>query len=468
MSVRVRGIYATALTQLLRDAGLDVVQASGPIEARFDADFPTERAAATVTTTDDRQGVGVSGDSGAVERVVGRLGDLGRDTLRWPDRLPAEAVYDGEVTETLGGGAVVDCGDGEGFLPYANADDRVETGDCLRVQVVEGSAPWTDGRPILDTTVAVRGDLLTLERGGSNSTTAGGPAMLDVIAADPREGWGVSWERESDDANFDALADALSAANERAESIDAALDGAGTASEDAPARHYDGGATTWVWFGRESRFALDEERRAVTTTMAGHHRVKAGDDAASAAVDYVEALCADPDADGETDFPFAVTARQFGPRAGGSITLGHGKPDGRLITLGRADVQSVEADGTVTVEREMSPGGEYDALGVPKEGGDVAETKLKEGRWWYPTVYRDSDGEKKGTYVNVCTPVEIFPDTARYVDLHVDVVKHADGRVERVDDDELDAAVETGDIPEDLAERARSVAAAVASALDPK
>ena len=200
--------------------------------------------------------------------------------------------------------------------------------------------------------------------------------------------------------------------------------------------------------------------------MQGHHRVKAGSESASAAVDYVEALCSDPGSDGEQDFPFAVTAKQFGPQERGSLTLGHGKPDGRFITLGRATVQSVGSDGAVTVEREMSAGGEYDALGVPKEAGDIAETKLKEGRWWYPTVYRDSEGTRKGTYINVCTPVEIFPDTARYVDLHVDVIKHADGAVERVDDDELDAAVESGDVPETLAERARSVATAVSSALE--
>jgi len=464
MSVRVRGIYTTAVTQLLAEAGIDVVQASGPIEGRFDATFPVERAAATVETTDDQQGVGVSGDRATVERVLAALSDVARDTLWWADSLPERAIYTGTVTETLGSGAVVDCGDGEGFLPYSNSDDRVQTGDTVRVQVRSGSAPWTDGRPVLDTTVAVRGELLTLERGGSNSTTAAGPAMLDVIAADPREGWGVSWQGASDDASFDALADALSAANERAAAIDDAL-ADGDTTDIEPHCDYGGGATKWVWFGRESRFALDESRRAVTTTMQGHHRVKAGSRSASAAVDYVEALCADPGRDAETDFPFAVTARQFGPQAGGSLTIGHGKPDGRLITLGRAEVQSVESDGTVTVEREMSPGGTYDALGVPKEAGDIAETTLKEGRWWYPTVYRDSDGEGKGTYVNICTPVEIFPDTARYVDLHVDVLKHADGTVERVDDDELDEAVESGDVPEVLADRARSVAAGVAKAL---
>ncbi|WP_276270587.1 DUF402 domain-containing protein [Haloarcula litorea] len=470
MSVRVRGIYATALTELLIDAGVEVVQASGPIEDRFDAEFGAERAAATVATTDDRQGVGVSGDSESVERVVDRLRGLGRDALAWSAETPDGAVVTGAVTETLGSGAVVDCGVGEAFLPYSNADDRIETGDRVRGQVVDATAPWTDGRAVLDTAVAVRGDLLTLERGASNTTSAGGPAMLDVISAAPRDGWGVSWGRASDEASFDALADALDAANERAAALDEALAAADPVDDADRGRVDDPDgdaavATTWVWFGRESRFGLDERRRAVTATMPGHHRVKAGSEAASAAVDYVEALCPDPEADGEQDFPFGVTAAQFGPREGDTLTLGHGKPDGRLLTLGRADVESVAADGTVTVTREMAGGGEYDGLGVPKEAGDVAETTLKEGRWWYPTVYRDGDGTSKGTYVNVCTPVEVFPDTARYVDLHVDVVRHADGTVERVDDDELDAAVERGDVPEALADRARSVAAALVSAL---
>jgi predicted RNA-binding protein associated with RNAse of E/G family len=61
--------------------------------------------------------------------------------------------------------------------------------------------------------------------------------------------------------------------------------------------------------------------------------------------------------------------------------------------------------------------------------------------------------------------VEVFPREVRYVDLHVDVVKHADGTVERVDDDELDEAIDAGEVPESLAEKARSVATALESAL---
>ncbi|MFC6725203.1 DUF402 domain-containing protein, partial [Halobium palmae] len=122
-------------------------------------------------------------------------------------------------------------------------------------------------------------------------------------------------------------------------------------------------------------------------------------------------------------------------------------------------------DGTLAVERSMSPGGRYDGLGVERESGDTALTKFREGRWWYPTVYRDAEGESKGTYVNVCTPVECFPDAVRYVDLHVDVVRHRDGRVERVDGDDLDAAEAAGNLSPELAEKARSVASALERAL---
>jgi Ribonuclease G/E len=203
--------------------------------------------------------------------------------------------------------------------------------------------------------------------------------------------------------------------------------------------------------------------------MPGHHRVKATHDGASAAVDFVEALC-DPgtgetDADDGVGFPFGVVTRQFGPAEGDAVRIEHGKPDGRLVVLGTGTVTDRDPAGSVTVRREMTPGGSYDALGVPRAAGDVAVTTLREGRWWYPTVYRDAEGDRKGTYVNVCTPVEVFPDAVRYVDLHVDVVKHADGTVDRVDDDELDEAERDGTVPPALAEKARSVATSIERAL---
>jgi hypothetical protein len=495
--VRVRGIYTTALTHLLDGEGTAVVQASPPIRERFEAEFGVAPADVAVTTTDDRQGVGLVGRPDGVAAVLDRVRGVGRDALAWRDPTPRDAVYAGEVTETLGSGAVVsltdagwggrhasdaparegrDGGEGsgdqragapavagrdpEGFLPYSKTAAHVETGDRLRVQVVEPSAPWTGGRPVLDTTVAVRRPLATLLRGGGDAGT-GGPELADLLSADPPAGWHIDWATAADDADLDALGAALAGLSERASALDDAFAAADAPDAVAPRCYWAGTATAWVWFGRESRFGLDDARRAVTATMAGHHRVKAGSERASAAVDFVEAVC--PDAGGE--FPFDAVTRQFGPQGGDSVAIEHGKPDGRSFSLGEGEVTRRDPDGTVVVEREMSGRGTYDALGVEQEAGDVAVTKLTEGNWWYPTVYRSADGETRGTYVNVCTPVEVFPSAARYVDLHVDVVKHADGRVERVDDDELDAAVAAGHVPERLAEQARSVAGAVENAL---
>ena len=458
MSVRIRGIYTTALTALLDD----VVQASAPIERRFDGSFPVTPAAATVETTRDRQGVGVHGSQSAVTATVEQLEETASDTFAWAADLPVDGVYAGEVTETGGGGAVLACGDNgdkEGYLPFDATARHIESGDRLRVQVTDPEPPWSDRRPRLDTDIRVSGGLVSLVRG--RTTPTDGPALTDVVPADPPDGWGVSWGRAAEDASFEALGTALETAAARGRAIDRSL--SEPADELAPGRYWADRASWWVWFGRESRWALDDRRRTVTPTMVGHHRIKAGAETASAAVDFVESVCGSAAVDGA--FPFDAVTRQFGPTAGDEIAIGHGKPDGRRYNLGPATVTDRSPDGTVTVERELTPGGTYDALGTAIQAGDTAVTKLTEDRWWYPTVYRGSDGTRRGTYVNVCTPVELFPDHARYVDLHVDVVHHADGRVERVDDDELAAAVEADNVTPALARKARDVADAVASAL---
>ena len=471
-SVRVRGIYTTAVTQLLSETGLEVVQASAPIRNRFDDEFRVTPADVSVETTRDRQGVAISGTPGAVEAVASELESVAIDAFRWRDDVPRGAVYDAEVLETVGSGAVVDLGDdSRGYLAYDDVDGYVDVGNRYRLQVSDPTAPWDDDRPRLRPGLEVRTGLCTLTRGESGvSAATGGPrgnelvGMTDLLSTDVPEGWGLRWRHTAADADLEAMGEALAHAAGRARALEDELEAAADEAGE-PARIAAPEATTWLWFGRESRFALDGIRRAVENTMPGHHRTKAADRAASAAVDFVEAVCESSSEDGDDAFPFDAVSRQFGPTTGDRLELGHGKPDGRLLSLGRGEVTDWDPDGSITLERQLTGGGTYDALGVPKEAGDVAVTKLREGRWWYPTTYRDAEGTAKGTYVNVCTPVELFPDCARYVDLYVDVIRHTDGTVEVVDEDELEAAVDDGLVSKALAKKARSVAGAVERAL---
>jgi len=470
-TVRVRGIYTTALTERLRGE-FDVVQASPPIRRRFDAEFDAAPADVRVETTGDRQGVAVSGLLDAVEAVARDLADVGRDCFVWSEAAAVGAVFDGRVTETLGSGAVVDLdGDREGFLPFSAVDGYVDDGDRLRVQVRDPAPPWGDDRPMLGTDLELPGGLVTLsrERDGVSADASGERATelvrsTEILPAEAPDGWGVRWQRAATDAEMNALGTALDEAADRATALESDVAEAPSPEEAAPARVAAPFATRWCWFGRECRFGLDDQRRAVETTMPGHHRTKAAHRAASSAVDFVESVVEDGDLDGR-EFPFEAVTEQYGPQEGDQIALVHGKPDGRCYSLGSGDVTDYDPEGKITVRRTIRGSGTYDALGTERERGDVAVTKITEGRWWYPTVYRGEDGERKGTYVNVCTPVEVFPDAVRYVDLHVDVIKRPDGTVERVDADELDEAVEVGSISEALAEKARSVAKAVGNAL---
>ncbi|SEW11663.1 DUF402 domain-containing protein [Halobacterium jilantaiense] len=466
-SVRVRGIYATALTRAFREAGFDVVAASPPIRERFDAAFDAAEPDADVWMTDDRQGVGVAGPDDHVDELRGVLADLGRDAFVWTDPVPRGAVFDGVVDRTVGGGAILDLGDDrEAYLPFGNTDEHVDDGDRLRVGIREPAAPWSDDRAVAAADVSVSGALASLDR-GVDALVSGAAADREQLARtaelldpDVPENWGVYWNYDATDADMDALGDTLDALADRAQAVEDALADADDDSE--PGLVAAPESTLWAWFGRESRSALDDQRRAVTDTMPGHHRVKAGSEAASGAVDFAESLGVDLD-----DLPFGVVTDQFGPTEGDSVALHHGKPDGSMFSLGRGEVTDRDVEtGRVTVERQMSGGGTYDALGVDREAGDTATTRFTEGNWWYPTVYRGEDGERKGTYLNVCTPVEVFPDTVRYVDLHVDVVKHADGTVEVVDEAELQDCVDDGLVSDALAEQALSVARRVKSAVE--
>jgi hypothetical protein len=110
MNIRIRGIYATALTEQFLSAGHDIVDASPPIQRRFDATFESGPVDVSVYTTENRQGVGVTGTDTAVTEASDQIQDVGRDALGWDDPTPPGAVFDGRVTNTLGGGAVVDLG----------------------------------------------------------------------------------------------------------------------------------------------------------------------------------------------------------------------------------------------------------------------------------------------------------------------------------------------------------------------
>ncbi len=469
MNVRVRGIYTTALTALVRQHDETLVQASPTIVDRLDTTIPAAPADVTITQTSDRQGIAVTGQPAAVEKVTTMVRDaVGRDTFIWQAQAPQDAIVVGRVDRTKGGGAIVTLpAETEGYLPFDAVDGYIDVGDEIRVQVRTPKPPWSDQAPRLGTTIRVTTPMAIWTRGNDDVRTATDSdkatellRSMELLDGEVPPGWGLRWQAVGERAGLEHRQTVLERGHAMVDEIETALNE--QSPETVPRTVTAPQTTAWIRFGRESRFALDAQRRELTPTMAGHHRIKAEGETASTAVDFLEtASQALP-----TEFPTAAVREQFGPAVGKQIEIKHGKPDGRAYGLGPGTVQEISDDGTVTVQRTMSSQGSYDALGTDREPGDLAITRFVEGRWWYPTVYRGTDGTRKGTYVNICTPLEVFTDRIRYVDLHVDVIRMPDGTVKRVDEAELQAAVEAGQVTHALATQAREVASSVEQALN--
>jgi hypothetical protein len=107
-------------------------------------------------------------------------------------------------------------------------------------------------------------------------------------------------------------------------------------------------------------------------------------------------------------------------------------------------------DEQIKYSRIIRSDGFYDGLGVKKEVGDKAVSETKMGEWCITTKYFSSSGDWKGTYINLNTPVEIYPKTIRYVDLEVDVCIHPDGTNKILDVEKLEKALEKGYISKKL------------------
>lgn len=451
-------MHATAITAHCLDDAVDIVDPSAVVADRVSTSVGTGPPNVVIRDAADRIGVEITGREEAVDRVAALLAAISSDSMWWHDPLPRGGIYVGEVIDTKRSGAIVETPDGNGFLPYGKVDGRIDEGDRPVVQVIDPEPPWITGRrPVLGTGISCPGTYVSLVH-DADADIVDAPSeslarTVERLGPDVPAGWGISIHGRADAIDVTVINDEI---GRLAEQVSSLAESVRSATDDSIERIAMPLSSAWCRIGRNGRFALDDIRNQVVHTIDGHHRLKSIGNAASTAVDLIERygieeVSYDPDAVFDT----------FGPTLGDDVRIDHGKPTGETIQLGRGEVIGREEDGSITVRRVLSGTGQYDALDSPKEEGDRADTTFVEGQWWYPTVYRGNDGAYKGTYVNIGTPLEIMPDTVRYTDLYIDVVKSKSGDVAIVDRDELAAATDVGDVTSDLADRAESVAAAV-------
>lgn len=214
--------------------------------------------------------------------------------------------------------------------------------------------------------------------------------------------------------------------------------------------------------------ALDAVRSTIVSTIPGHHWLKVID---PDPVDQAELDLEDDPSLARSlarDLAYLLVYAYLVP--GTAMEIDHVKAGERRVRV-RGTISNPEKRGrehkrgALLLERQFKGGGSYDSLGEPIMPGDFGTIALAEGDWVVRRHYYRANGELIGELDNINTPVELYPDHARYVDLEVDVMFLPPDTVRIVDQAVLDRKVGLGLVPPSLAEEAMRQARAVAEGL---
>lgn len=200
-----------------------------------------------------------------------------------------------------------------------------------------------------------------------------------------------------------------------------------------------------------SKVRLDDCRETLTPTVKMHHFYKACGGFISSSVDMAENLLCRGRPWDEIEALFRRTIDPYLPWEGSELSVEHVKLVGRILNLGNAVIEEC-TEGLVRYNREIRSSGAYDGLGVTREAGDKAVTDSTVPNYYSTTRYFSSGGNFKGLYINLSTPLELYPEKIRYVDLEVDVCLWPNGEARIIDQEMLDIAVSKGIITHRLYE----------------
>jgi Ribonuclease G/E len=463
-TVRVRGIYATALSVLYHSRGFLIADASEVLRERLAASGvvavnapPTVTVKSLEDSPDEVLIIGYPWEAG-VEAERALLEGVGYASVR-RGRLGLYTVVD---AISLGGCRLRLPGGLEGKLDSGECPPE---GEAVRATVArEALEPGSE--PLLKPGVRVVGEYIMLQLPGSGfsfSEHIPPERRVDLVTATAGIDSKIYHIHFRSASRTAPLENVRSEAARLAEEAEALLSERPSGEPRVVRR---GEYISIVYLPRPAKEELDKLRAQIYPTITLHHTLKAGGRIESLLVDYAEeALKA-----GACRVEAGAAAEAFIAKSlrGRRIHVDHRRPDGSRLRLGPFTVAGV-ADSrrgvALTLERRFTRPGILDGLNVEKRPGDRATTRISTSEWHIIHEYWSQEGRLLGVYANVNTPPEISLAGIRYLDLYVDVVMRPGEDPRVIDMEELDKAYKEGIVTEILYKRAIDEAEKLAKAL---
>jgi len=443
--VRVRGIYATALTKLLLDRGFLIVQASNVIATRFSIPQLKTPADVTVKDTDNnRNRLLVIGYPAKVDAVVQALRETLKYSIYWSSRIGLHATVRAEIIGQHNKKCFAKLDD---VLIEITEFEECEEGKVTTISIVK--TPIFEGEYARGVPGArIVGDYAIVYRGMSapkisfseHIRSLNRRAQLSVISEEAlKNGISVHWRSSANHGSEEELRTHLRDLINKLYDLEKRL-------VDAPPGVYEHGEKLVIIdVSLSDKRVMDNLRGMIVPTIDYHHSIKANFqyEHESMLVDYAEkALAHGASKQALIKALFETIIERLIARK--RIVIEHVKLDGTVLEIGPAEAVSIsmgeEKGNSCCIEarlrRIVRSSGVYDGLGVEKEPGDIIETIVNTCDWKIIHSYYSRSGELKGRYININTPPEPTPRGFRYIDLEVDIVE-VDNEKRIIDENEL-------------------------------
>ncbi len=454
---RIRGIFSTALTKLILDAGHCISKPSMRIKNRFldlscDVKNPPD---AYILDNDMKTGFFCRGDVNAVNALESVI----KNTLEIPfiikPFLNPNTIIKAKVIDLKPQHVLLTLGKGcKGILP-SRSKHSFRVGDEMLACVKRQRTPASN-------VFEVSSSLNLVGKGVTLITDRQKPIFskfldknrriqlrdLEIAFEDLPFPCTVRWRSAAQDVPITTLQDEIKQLKTMLKEI---LNNA----QNVPVGTilYEGTGDIQVFLSSVDKNNLDGVRREIIPTVMGHHVWKGLNPPIADFIAYMETVLA---MDSSLERLLFASFKDFileKIKNGGSLMIYHWKPTGQYYKLGPFQVEKITSE-FVVLKRIVRTHGKYDGLNVKKEPGDVIITLVpKNGEWWIKHSYFSSEGILKGEYYNINTPPEFAFNNIRYFDLIVDVVNKPDTGPEVIDVVELNHLVEMHLISSKLKEK---------------
>ncbi|MCD6324060.1 MAG: DUF402 domain-containing protein [Desulfurococcales archaeon] len=423
LRVRVRGIYSTAISKILNDAGIELVDVSPQIAERLHIDprhgLPAD---ATVKSDDDDPSqMLILGFPEAVDKITDILEDTIPSLITYRPRIGLYSCFKAEVLGRTNHTCLASTPVGKAVL----VDERDCTpGKVIPVTVVK--VPVKPGeRLVVSSKVRVVGKYAIVGYGSGVSFSSfirnkdRIAKLLEVSAELIRDGYSIRWRSNADEADLNDIVKELPDLTLKLKEVSALLE-----KVHPNEVIYVGEHMNIIELTYPSKRFLDAVRAEASPTTPYHHMLRTLKEKGEGVVDLLDIVASDVSSDKMEVWVRKWIHQRLSSRK--DVVVHHRRVLKKNVLLGRMQPKEVKSEDGIhlTLKRTIKSAGVYDGLGIPKEVGDYSITRVTEGSWHITHEYFSSNGISKGLYININTPPEILPDgTLRYVDLEVDVVK---------------------------------------------